>query len=119
MRYPAIDVDVTWLFARPTAEGLQVTFRIDRTKDECRTPRRCPEVEAVLRFGQELNGWCESVRRTVFNRRVQIAQAYSHRNAEGDAERSANVAPRVEDDKLGIGDCVLGWLVDVSAHHSA
>ncbi|KOO32949.1 hypothetical protein Ctob_013122 [Chrysochromulina tobinii] len=86
MRYPAIDVDVTWLFARPTAEGLQVTFRIDRTKDECRTPRRCPEVEAVLRFGQELNGWCESVRRTVFNRRVQIAQAYSHRNAEGDAK---------------------------------
>ena len=70
------DVDVTWLFGQPTAEGLQVSFRIDRSSDKCRTPRRCPEVDAAMKFGRYLQHWCKGVDSTLMARRMCFTPQY-------------------------------------------
>jgi len=97
-RLPPTDVDVTWLFGRPTAEGLQVSFRIDRSSDKCRTPRRCPEVDTAVEFGQSLQQWCESVDSNVMARRMCFTPQYRGYRRPGHVE--ADAKPPLDYDQI-------------------
>ena len=73
--HPPLDVDVTWLFGLPTADG-HVAFSVDRSTTACRTPRRNAQVEAASQFGRLLSGWCESVRSQVVERNKRFTAAH-------------------------------------------
>ncbi len=57
---PHVDVNVTWLFAHLDPEG-RSSFAIDRTREDCHTPRRNRDVEAALQAVEEVYAFGERV----------------------------------------------------------
>jgi len=57
---PNIDLNITWLLQHLDSKN-QPLFRIDRTLDSTRTPRRNDEVEAALTFMAQLFAWAQKV----------------------------------------------------------
>lgn len=62
VRIPAVsqDVNVTWLF-RVVQEGASPGFRIDRDSQDCRTPRRNPEVDSAFSHFTTFTHWLNQV----------------------------------------------------------
>ncbi len=59
----AMDVNISPLQRQLDAKGTEVHFAINREAKECRTPRRNPEVEDLVRFFEEVEDWGERVHR--------------------------------------------------------
>ena len=61
-----LDVDLTWLLDACAGAGGALNFSIDRSNPlTCRTPRRNPEVEAMLSHGDSFATWCDRVSTTI------------------------------------------------------
>ena len=56
------DIDLTWLFQNLN-DNLQLSFKIDRTKKSCHTPRRNREIENALNFVNRFSSWSGSIER--------------------------------------------------------
>lgn len=57
---PNLDVNLGWLLGRVDADG-HVAFTIDRTDEECHTPRRNEQVDEALEELERLHAWCGAV----------------------------------------------------------
>lgn len=55
-----IDVNITQLLSLVN-EKQSFKFAINRNVPECRTPRRNPDVEAALRFFNDISNWASRV----------------------------------------------------------
>lgn len=68
--HDAITANFTWLLQNIKESEKQrvCAFKIDRSKDSCRTPRRNDDVEASIAFFQSLSEWFTRVRQHFINR---------------------------------------------------
>ena len=58
----AYEVNLTWLFQNLN-DNLQLSFKIDRTRKSCHTPRRNQEIEQALNFVQRFSSWSGNIER--------------------------------------------------------
>lgn len=57
--HPEMSANISWLLQN--INGNEDVFRIDRSRTDCKTPRRNREVENALVFVTEWAGWCARV----------------------------------------------------------
>ncbi len=57
---PPVDLNVTWLFAHLDPEG-RASFAIDRTHEDCHTPRRNRDVDGARDAFEEVYAFCDRV----------------------------------------------------------
>jgi hypothetical protein len=56
-----IDVNITWLLNHVNPINIQPTFKVDRKRSDCHTPRRNEDVKSAMKHHQDLNSWCSRV----------------------------------------------------------
>eukprot|EP00930_Biecheleria_cincta_P072342 TRINITY_DN5974_c0_g1_i1.p1 TRINITY_DN5974_c0_g1~~TRINITY_DN5974_c0_g1_i1.p1 ORF type:complete len:968 (+),score=218.00 TRINITY_DN5974_c0_g1_i1:77-2905(+) len=54
-------VDMSWLLHAIGASGTSPGFKVDRSSDKCRTPRRNPDVEKALEHFMRVGRWVSSI----------------------------------------------------------
>jgi hypothetical protein len=73
---PHRDVSLTWWLRHTSASDMLPTFRIDRSAESCRTPRRNAQVDEALSFYSDLHAWAAGVHRYVVSELVPVQAAH-------------------------------------------
>jgi hypothetical protein len=59
--HPPVDIALTWLIQQISFDKkLSCCFKIDRSKDTCRTPYRNEDIEEAMKFFETFKGWIET-----------------------------------------------------------
>jgi hypothetical protein len=58
---PDIDVNITWLLNHFNPASNMPNFEIDRERTDCHTPRRNKDVDAAIKYHQDIGLWCKQV----------------------------------------------------------
>lgn len=68
-----IDVSLTWMLQRVSAEALNVDFKIDREESSCRTPRHNDETHDAWTHFRAIRNWCTYVNSYFIRMEKQVA----------------------------------------------